>query len=158
LLAAKKWISLSSEDKSPRIFSIRLDESVEDVDDLKNAIEKTAQISEPADQLQLEYPLGTILPPSALLTAIEGGNAASDLIHASLPKEAAFILSYCDLLCLMSLLSNSTADTAILEESDFEGQRCFRYGGVGPSATFACQVYQHRMMSRHTTFESNHES
>jgi len=88
LFADRKWIALSPGNREP--FSIKIDESIEIVDDLKKAIKKEMHIDLrdiQAVDLVLEYPLGTVLAPNSLpVLIITGGNTEEDPIYARLPQ------------------------------------------------------------------------
>jgi hypothetical protein len=82
-----KWISLSIEgEAAPHIFSITIDDSIGNVDQLKEAIKNKAQLPNPAYLIQLEHPSGTILDEELPINEIDGGNSKKDPILASLTK------------------------------------------------------------------------
>jgi len=85
LFADRKWISLTPSDREP--FSIKIDEPIQDVDDLKTAIkrEKANDLRDiDADQIKLEYPSGTVLASDDLVITIQGGDLKKDPILARL--------------------------------------------------------------------------
>ncbi len=86
LLAMKKWIALYPEDEAPRFFGIKIDDSMQDVDDLKKAIKKEAALPDPADKIQLEHPPGSVLHEALPISDIDGGKSEKDPIIAHLRK------------------------------------------------------------------------
>jgi methionine synthase II (cobalamin-independent) len=88
-LLAKKWISLAPGKGVPRVFGIKIDDTIADVDDLKKAIKKKKANDlrhVDADNLVLEYPAGTELAEDSPISEITGGEKKSEPILARVPQ------------------------------------------------------------------------